>query len=112
MQGWIGNCWFISGVAALAEYPGRMEKLFLNNKNEMSSTGIYGVNIYTLGMPQTIIVDDYLPLEIKTTSMTPYTLKLAMMVLYLAQLLKRRLQSAMETTSISSQVYQVRQLDL
>ena len=62
VQGFIGNCWFISGVAALAEFPGRVEKLFLNNKNELSTTGIYGINIYTLGFPQTIIVDDYLPL--------------------------------------------------
>ena len=51
VQGFIGNCWFISGVAALAEFPGRVEKLFLNNKNELSTAGIYGINIYTLGMP-------------------------------------------------------------
>ena len=51
VQGFIGNCWFISGVAALAEFPGRIEKLFLNNKNELSPTGIYGINIYTFGFP-------------------------------------------------------------
>ena len=61
-QGAIGNCWFISGVAALAEFPGRVEKLFLNNSNELSRTGVYGINFYTLGFPQTIIIDDYLPL--------------------------------------------------
>ena len=51
VQGFIGNCWFISGVAALAEFPGRIEKLFLNNKNELSQTGIYAINIYTFGFP-------------------------------------------------------------
>ena len=39
-----------------------MESIFLNNKNELSPNGIYGVNFYTLGVPHTIIVDDYLPL--------------------------------------------------
>ena len=29
-QGFIGNCWFMSSCAALAEYGGRIEHLFLN----------------------------------------------------------------------------------
>ena len=58
----IGNSWFVSAIAALAEFPNRIEKLFLNNVNELSETGVYGVNIYTLGIPHTIVVDDYLPL--------------------------------------------------
>ena len=49
-------------MAALVEYPGRIEKLFLNNRNEVSRTGIYGVNIFTLGLPQTVLVDDWLPI--------------------------------------------------
>ena len=59
-QGEIGNCWFISAASALAEKKGRMESVFLNN--EVSANGIYGVNFYTLGVPHTVIVDDYLPL--------------------------------------------------
>ena len=31
--------------------------------NEISSIGIYAVNFFTLGVPHTIIVDDYLPLK-------------------------------------------------
>ena len=31
--------------------------------NEISSIGIYAVNFYTLGVPHTVIVDDYLPLD-------------------------------------------------
>ena len=64
-QGSIGNCWFMSAASAIAEYPGRMEKIFLNNVDEVSSVGIYAVNFYTLGVPHTIIVDDYLPLDEK-----------------------------------------------
>ena len=61
-QGFIGNCWFISGASVLAEVPGRMEKVFLND-NAISANGIYALNFFTLGMPHTIIVDDYLPLR-------------------------------------------------
>ena len=39
-----------------------MEKVFLNNVSPLNSQGIYGVNFYALGMPHTVIVDDYLPL--------------------------------------------------
>ena len=49
--GFLGNSWFVSALAALAEFPGRIEKLFLNNHNELSRTGIYGINLYTLGFP-------------------------------------------------------------
>ena len=59
-QGAIGNCWFMSAAAALAEEKGRMESVFLNS--EVNANGIYGVNLYTLGVPHTVIVDDYLPL--------------------------------------------------
>ena len=37
-----------------------MESVFLND--QVSANGIYGVNFYTLGVPHTVIVDDYLPL--------------------------------------------------
>lgn len=59
-QGQIGNCWFVAAASALAEVPGRLESVFLNT--EKSANGIYGVNFYSLGVPQTVIVDDYLPL--------------------------------------------------
>ena len=65
VQGFVSNSWFTSAISTVAEYPGRIEKLFLNNQNELSRTGIYGMNIYTLGFPQTILVDDFLPLTNK-----------------------------------------------
>ena len=46
-QGSIGNCWFMAAASAVAEYPGRMEKVFLNNVNEVSSIGVYAVNFFT-----------------------------------------------------------------
>ena len=59
-QGEIGNCWFLSSITALAEYPGRIESTFLNK--ELSAAGVYGVQMYALGVPVTVMVDDYLPL--------------------------------------------------
>ena len=54
----------MSGASALSEIPGRLEKVFLNDVNELSPRGIYAVNMYTLGVPHTVIVDDYFPLRV------------------------------------------------
>ena len=60
-QGIIGNCWFLSAISALSEERGRIERVFVND--DASANGIYAVNFYTLGVPHTVIVDDYLPLR-------------------------------------------------
>lgn len=63
-QGSLGNCWFLSAASALAEVPGRMEKVFLNSwEKQLNPNGIYAVNFYTLGVPHTVVIDDYLPLH-------------------------------------------------
>ena len=53
----------MAAASALAEKPKRLENIFLNNSDEVNKLGIYGVNIYSLGVKHTVIVDDYLPLE-------------------------------------------------
>ena len=53
----------MAAASALAEKPQRLEKIFLNTSNQLNPSGIYGVNLYSLGVKHTIIVDDYLPLE-------------------------------------------------
>ena len=53
----------MSSAAALAEKPGRIEALFLNKKNWQRDAGIYGVNLYRLGVPTTVVIDDFLPLK-------------------------------------------------
>ena len=68
VQGEVGNCWFISAVSALAEKKSRMESVFLNDA--ASANGIYGVNFYSLGVPHTVIVDDFLPLRKSGTKYT------------------------------------------
>ena len=62
-QGNVGCCGMLAATAALAAIPGRIEKIFLNNKNELSKNGIYGLNFYSLGVPHTVIVDDYVPVS-------------------------------------------------
>ena len=62
-QGSLGNCWFLAACATMAQIPGSVEEMFLNSSNAISTNGIYAVNFYTLGMPHTVIVDDFLPLN-------------------------------------------------
>ena len=60
-QGALGNCWFLSAIAALSEEPGRIESIFV--ENDKTDQGIYAVNFYTLGVPHTVIIDDFLPVR-------------------------------------------------
>jgi len=53
----------MAAASALAEKPNRLERIFLNKNGSIDPIGIYGVNIYTLGVPHTIVVDDFLPLQ-------------------------------------------------
>ena len=59
-QGKIGNCWFLAGAAAIAEKPERLKSVFVNS--EISNEGIYALNMYALGVPITITIDDRVPL--------------------------------------------------
>ncbi len=63
-QGWLGNCWFLAAAIALAEKPGRLEKVFVNSENSLSNNGIYAVNFKSLGYTNPVIIDDYLPLRV------------------------------------------------
>ena len=49
----------MSGVAALAEFKDRIESMFLN-ENAINQNGIYAVNMYYLGVPHTVVIDDWL----------------------------------------------------
>ena len=53
----------MAAASAIAEKPNRLEKVFLNHEAKLVEQGIYGVNVYLLGVPHTILVDDYLPLK-------------------------------------------------
>ena len=57
----IRNCWLMTSLSAMAEYPGRIENMFLNK--EKSTNGIYAVQMWALNVPITVMIDDYLPLD-------------------------------------------------
>ena len=46
-QGRLGDCYFVSCLAALAEIPGRIESMF--NTREVNEAGIYSINFYING---------------------------------------------------------------
>lgn len=72
---------FISVISALAEYPDRIEKLFLST--EINEGGIYGVRICKDGLLQEIVVDDYLPIINKNTLAFSYDSKNTLWVQFL-----------------------------
>lgn len=46
-QGYIGNCWWMAAVSALAEKPNRVDDALIND--HLSENGIYAVKMYLLG---------------------------------------------------------------
>ena len=70
IQGQLGNCWLIVAAASIAEDPSRIYDIVeIEDKN---SVGIYATSMYLLGMPITVIVDDYLPVEPMDNKLTRY----------------------------------------
>jgi hypothetical protein len=51
----------MAGLSALAERPTRIDHLM--ESNTYNEHGIYAVNIYSLGVPFTQIVDDRIPVD-------------------------------------------------
>lgn len=60
-QGILGDCYLLAAVSALAEFPGRVQQLFLQtNRN---NAGCYVVRLFICGKYVNIHVDDYFPLD-------------------------------------------------
>ena len=62
-QGELGSCWFLSVCAALAEWPERVNKIFTNT--EYSKEGIFELNLFLMGKPVKVTIDDRLPYKDK-----------------------------------------------
>ena len=60
-QGLLGDCWFMHAQSCVAQKPERLEKIFLNT--EISNNGVYGLNMYMLGVPTTVVIDDIMPVN-------------------------------------------------
>ena len=58
-QGYCGDCYFLSCLSSLAEFPDRIRTLFVTK--ETNSSGIYAVQLYITGERRVVVVDDYFP---------------------------------------------------
>lgn len=56
-------------LASLAEFPERIMSIFHNKK--VNQHGCYGVTMYVKGVPNEIIIDDYIPCVEKGDEFTP-----------------------------------------
>jgi len=63
-QGSLGNCYFLSALAALTEFPNLITKIF--KSKETSEIGLYEVALFIDGEWQIVIVDDYIPYDKET----------------------------------------------
>ena len=70
IQGTIGNCWLISAAMSIAEQEDRLKSIF--KINEINSAGVYAAQLYLLGVPITVVIDDYLPLQKQSERQTMY----------------------------------------
>ena len=58
-QGMLGDCYFLSVLAGLAEQPHRIKRLFINDRE--NKFGVYGVRICKNGEWKEVVVDDRFP---------------------------------------------------
>jgi calpain-15 len=55
----IGDCYFVAALAAISEWPGRVEKIFASTKTNKKQ--LFGVHLYKDGIYQTIWLDNNFP---------------------------------------------------
>eukprot|EP01091_Cochliopodium_minus_P012841 TRINITY_DN3997_c0_g1_i1.p1 TRINITY_DN3997_c0_g1~~TRINITY_DN3997_c0_g1_i1.p1 ORF type:complete len:524 (-),score=168.81 TRINITY_DN3997_c0_g1_i1:46-1617(-) len=58
LQGNLGDCYLLSALSILAEYPKRMEKIFVIHELRR---GIFCTRLYLDGIPTNVMVDDFIP---------------------------------------------------
>ena len=58
-QGKLADCWLLSAIQAVAEFPKLIERLILTK--EINDQGLYRVRLCKNGEWQEVVVDDYFP---------------------------------------------------
>ena len=61
IQGQLGNCWLVTAAMSIAKQPGRLKEIF--KVQELNDAGVYALDLWLLGMPITVLLDDKLPLN-------------------------------------------------
>eukprot|EP01107_Rhizomastix_libera_P015849 TRINITY_DN6229_c0_g1_i1.p1 TRINITY_DN6229_c0_g1~~TRINITY_DN6229_c0_g1_i1.p1 ORF type:complete len:679 (+),score=229.91 TRINITY_DN6229_c0_g1_i1:20-2056(+) len=64
IQGGLGDCYFLSSLSCIAEFPQRIATMF--RKNKENKWGVYCVTIHIDGEETDIIVDDAFPCSVET----------------------------------------------
>lgn len=60
-QGLLGNCWFISALALIAERPDILERIFVTKHYD--SFGVYQLSLCIDGLWRTVVIDDFFPCQ-------------------------------------------------
>lgn len=68
-QGRVGDCWFLSALAVVAERPDLIGRLFGNGKlTALNDNGIVQVNLFLDGYWKTVVLDNFLPCIVDNAS--------------------------------------------
>lgn len=59
IQGSIGDCYMISVLSSIAEYPDRVKKMF--KTQSLNKEGIIAMEVFIKGRPEVVTIDDRLP---------------------------------------------------
>lgn len=60
-QGALGDCWFLSAVAALTEFESLVIDIFTPASRKTNESGVYTLRFCKMGIWQTVRVDDFFP---------------------------------------------------
>jgi len=55
----VGNCYYLASIAALAEWPERIQNVFVTK--EVNKAGCYVLSLYICGEKINLVLDDYIP---------------------------------------------------
>jgi hypothetical protein len=69
----LGDCWFLAALESSGQKDANMIKKLFINGNELNSSRIYGINFYDLGVPTTVVIDDYVPFVSSTGTKLAFT---------------------------------------
>jgi Calpain family cysteine protease/Ubiquitin interaction motif len=68
-QGRVGDCWFLSALAVVAERPDLIRRLFGNGRYaQLDESGVVQVNLFLDGFWKTVVVDNFLPCLVDASS--------------------------------------------